>query len=110
MGPFARRRGHRVRPLPHPGRRGLVAALGLARAGLRQPLPRRPRAGNRRGKPLCGPRTGHPLLRAACDLARSQGARRLALFVDPDNPRARHRYETFGFDNTAADNVMALEL
>ena len=59
---------------------------------------------------FAGHALGTTLLRAACDLARSQGARHLALFVDPDNPRARHRYETFGFDNTAADNVMALEL
>ncbi|OEY13444.1 GNAT family N-acetyltransferase [Corynebacterium sp. BCW_4722] len=51
------------------------------------------------------------LLDAAADLARRQGAPKLALWVDPGNPRARHRYETFGFtDVEGHDNVMALDL
>ncbi|SDM12776.1 Ribosomal protein S18 acetylase RimI [Corynebacterium mycetoides] len=53
---------------------------------------------------------GEQLLQAACDLARSHGARQIALWVDPDNPRARHRYEKFGFTDADADNVMVLAL
>ncbi|MCT1628360.1 GNAT family N-acetyltransferase [Corynebacterium sanguinis] len=59
---------------------------------------------------FAGHALGTTLLRAACDLAWAQGARRVALFVDPNNPRARHRYETFGFRDARAANVMALEL
>lgn len=48
---------------------------------------------------------GAKLLQAACDLARSQGAQRIVLFVDPDNPRARHRYEEFGFTDYDGKDV-----
>lgn len=60
---------------------------------------------------FAGHRLGARLLQAAVDLARSQGALKIALWVDPDNPRARHRYESFGFtDVEGHDNVMALDI
>lgn len=60
---------------------------------------------------FAGHRLGAALLEEVCNLARSQGARRVALWVDPDNPRARHRYEQFGFTDVAGmDNVMVVEL
>lgn len=42
---------------------------------------------------------GTLLLDEAVNLAREQGARRIALWVDPDNARARHRYESYGFQD-----------
>lgn len=58
-----------------------------------------------------GNRLGAQLLQAAADLAREQGAPKLALWVDPANPRARHRYESFGFrDVEGVDNAMVLDL
>ncbi|WP_267207605.1 GNAT family N-acetyltransferase [Corynebacterium sp. Marseille-P8863] len=60
---------------------------------------------------FAGQRLGALLLEQAVQLGREQGAERLALWVDPDNPRARHRYEQFGFDDVKGlDNVMALDL
>lgn len=46
---------------------------------------------------FAGHRLGMDLLAAAVDVARSKGAPAVALWVDPDNARARHRYESFGF-------------
>lgn len=58
-----------------------------------------------------GHRLGALLLEQAVLLGQEQGAERLALWVDPDNPRARHRYEQFGFDDVKGKaNVMALNL
>ena len=58
-----------------------------------------------------GQRLGALLLEQAVLLGEEQGAERLALWVDPDNPRARHRYEQFGFDDVnGMENVMALDL
>lgn len=59
---------------------------------------------------FAGHALGATLLDAACQLARSQGARRIALWVDPDNARARHRYEKFGFTDAGPDNAMAMDL
>lgn len=59
---------------------------------------------------FAGHALGARLLDAACNLARSQGATRIALFVDPNNPRARHRYEKFGFTDAEQPNVMYLDL
>lgn len=60
---------------------------------------------------FAGQRLGTDLLAHACDLAREHGATRIALWVDADNPRARHRYEAFGFvDYPHADGVMVLDL
>lgn len=60
---------------------------------------------------FAGHRLGVQLLQAAADLAREQGARQVALWVDPDNPRARHRYESFGFrDVEGRANVMEYRL
>ena len=51
------------------------------------------------------------LLEAAVELAKSQGAPKVALWVDPDNERARHRYESFGFkDVDGQNNVMAVDV
>lgn len=51
------------------------------------------------------------LLHEAADLAREQGAPQLALWVDPDNDRARHRYESFGFVGVdGEDDVMVYGL
>ncbi|SDS41931.1 GNAT family N-acetyltransferase [Corynebacterium timonense] len=44
-----------------------------------------------------GHRLGAQLLEAACDLARRQGAQRISLHVEPNNPRAHHRYVSSGF-------------
>ena len=58
-----------------------------------------------------GNRLAVKLLRAAVDLAKRQGAPKVALWVDPDNDRARHRYESFGFiDVDGHDNVMAVDV
>ncbi len=58
-----------------------------------------------------GHRLAVKLLRAAVDLATRQGAPKVALWVDPDNERARHRYESFGFTDVAGhDNVMAVDV
>lgn len=58
-----------------------------------------------------GHRLAVKLLQAAVDLATRQGAPKVALWVDPDNERARHRYESFGFtDVTGHDNVMAVDV
>lgn len=46
---------------------------------------------------FAGHRLGSKLLRAAVELAAYQGAPQIALWVDPKNARARHRYEQFGF-------------
>lgn len=59
---------------------------------------------------FAGHALGTTLLDAACQLARSQGAQRIALWVDPDNARARHRYEKFGFTDAGPDNAMAMDL
>lgn len=51
------------------------------------------------------------LLDAAVDLARRRGAPQVALWVDPANTRARHRYEDYGFNDVEGhDNVMALDI
>mgnify|MGYP002713606090 CR=1 FL=1 len=51
------------------------------------------------------------LLTAAVELAKQQGAPKVALWVDPNNDRARHRYESFGFKNVDGhDNVMAVDV
>lgn len=51
------------------------------------------------------------LLQAAVELAKRQGAPKVALWVDPDNDRARHRYEKFGFKNVEGeDNVMVVDV
>ena len=58
-----------------------------------------------------GHRLAVKLLQAAVDLATRQGAPKVVLWVDPDNERARHRYESFGFtDVTGHDNVMAVDV
>lgn len=58
-----------------------------------------------------GHRLAVKLLQAAVDLATRQGAPKVALWVDPDNERARHRYESFGFTDVAGhDNVMAVDV
>ncbi|QPK83644.1 GNAT family N-acetyltransferase [Corynebacterium qintianiae] len=60
---------------------------------------------------FAGNALGATLLDAACELARSQGAKRIALWVDPENPRARHRYEVFGFSDTGTGAAtMAMDL
>lgn len=59
---------------------------------------------------FAGHALGATLLDAACDLARAQGAARIALWVDPDNPRARHRYETSGFVDAEQPGVMYKDL
>mgnify|MGYP002656036385 FL=1 len=41
---------------------------------------------------------GTRLLEAGVELARTQGAPGISLFVDENNPRARARYEKFGFE------------
>lgn len=46
-----------------------------------------------------GRKVGQELLRRACDLAKEQGAPAIALWVDPDNPRARRLYEREGFED-----------
>ncbi|WP_257161866.1 GNAT family N-acetyltransferase [Corynebacterium cystitidis] len=51
------------------------------------------------------------LIDEAVALARSQGAPALALSVAPDNPRARHVYEKYGFvDVPGVDGAMRLNL
>ena len=51
------------------------------------------------------------LLAAAVELAAKQGAPKVALWVDPNNERARHRYETFGFKNVEGhDNDRAVDV
>lgn len=51
------------------------------------------------------------LLHEAAELAREQGAPQLALWVDPENARARHRYESFGFVGVdGEDDVMVYGL
>lgn len=58
-----------------------------------------------------GHRLGEALLREVVDLAREQGATQVALFVAEDNPRARHRYEAFGFSDVAVPGgVMVYQL
>ena len=58
-----------------------------------------------------GHRLAVKLLQAAVDLATRQGAPKVALWVDPDNARARHRYESFGFEDVAGhNNVMAVDV
>ena len=58
-----------------------------------------------------GNQLGVRLLQAAIELAKSQGAPKVALWVDPDNDRARHRYEKFGFTNVdGEDDVMAVDV
>lgn len=58
-----------------------------------------------------GHRLAVKLLQAAVGLATRQGAPKVALWVDPDNERARHRYESFGFEDVAGhDNVMAVDV
>ena len=58
-----------------------------------------------------GHRLAVKLLQAAVDLATRQGAPKVALWVDPDNERARHRYESFGFKDVAGhNNVMAVDV
>lgn len=60
---------------------------------------------------FAGNRLAARLLEAVAELAREQGAPQLALWVDPNNPRARHRYEVFGFrDYPDAENVMVLDI
>lgn len=60
---------------------------------------------------FAGNRLAARLLEAVAELAREQGAPQLALWVDPDNPRARHRYEAFGFrDYPDSENVMILDI
>ncbi|MEH0146516.1 GNAT family N-acetyltransferase [Corynebacterium sp. Q4381] len=46
---------------------------------------------------FAGNRLAAQLLEEAAALAREKGSPKLALWVDPDNARARHRYEKFGF-------------
>ncbi|OIR44521.1 GNAT family N-acetyltransferase [Corynebacterium sp. NML120713] len=59
---------------------------------------------------FAGHRLGAKLLRAVIELAAQQGAPRVALWVDPDNERARHRYEQFGFTAVAdVANVMVFD-
>ena len=56
-----------------------------------------------------GNRLAVRLLQAAVELAKRQGAPKVALWVDPDNDRARHRYEKFGFTNVEGeDDVMVV--
>lgn len=51
------------------------------------------------------------LLTEIADLAREQGASHIALWVDPANDRARHRYETYGFVSVEGkDDVMQFAL
>lgn len=51
------------------------------------------------------------LLEHAAALAREKGSPQLALWVDPDNPRARHRYQAFGFtDVDGHPNTMVFDL
>ena len=58
-----------------------------------------------------GHRLAVRLLAAAVELAAKQGASKVALWVDPNNDRARHRYESFGFKNVDChDNVMAVDV
>ena len=58
-----------------------------------------------------GNRLAVRLLQAAVELAKRQGAPKVALWVDPDNDRARHRYEKFGFTNVEGeDDVMAVDV
>ncbi|UIZ92588.1 GNAT family N-acetyltransferase [Corynebacterium sp. CNCTC7651] len=60
---------------------------------------------------FAGNRLAARLLDEVAELAREQGATRIALWVDPDNARARHRYEEFGFVGIEDDpNVMVFEL
>lgn len=47
-----------------------------------------------------GHRLGRMLLQAGCELAASHGATMIALHVAPGNDRARHVYETFGFQQS----------
>lgn len=42
---------------------------------------------------------GRILLRNVCDLAKAQEAPAIALWVDPNNPRARKLYESEGFED-----------
>lgn len=46
-----------------------------------------------------GLKVGQELIRRVCALAKEQGAPAVALWVDPDNPRARRLYEREGFKN-----------
>ena len=58
-----------------------------------------------------GHQLGQQLLDRAVELARTQGAQRVALSVAATNPRARHRYETFGFvDSPGIEGAMVFEL
>lgn len=58
-----------------------------------------------------GNRLAVRLLQAAVELAKRQGAPKVALWVDPDNDRARHRYEKFGFTNVEGeDDVMVVDV
>lgn len=51
------------------------------------------------------------LLHSVCELAIDQGAKRIALEVMPENQRARHVYEKFGFIPTEENpNVMYRDL
>lgn len=60
---------------------------------------------------FAGNRLGAQLLQAAVELAAEKGSPRVALWVDPANPRARHRYESFGFtDVEGHENVMVYRL
>ena len=60
---------------------------------------------------FAGNKLAAKLLDAVADLAREQGATHIALWVDPDNPRARHRYEEYGFTDYDSDaNVMVYAL
>ena len=60
---------------------------------------------------FAGQRLGVQLLEQVTELAREQGATRIALWVDAKNPRARHRYEEFGFtDHPTIEGAMVYAL
>lgn len=60
---------------------------------------------------FAGNRLAAQLLEEAAALAREKGSPKLALWVDPENPRARHRYEDFGFvEVDGHPNTMVFQL
>ncbi|WP_284523160.1 GNAT family N-acetyltransferase [Corynebacterium aquatimens] len=89
----------------------MAAVLGEAGGRPRELGPGRAGNCDRGGKPFRREPLAARLLDEVAELAREQGATRIALWVDPDNARARHRYEEFGFVGIEDDpNVMVFEL
>lgn len=57
-----------------------------------------------------GHQLGRQLLQAACELAASKGSKTIALHVEPENVRAQHVYESFGFRWADVPEVMIKDL